>query len=130
MYRKRGWHRITPAGVSEFLMLDREFPRAIRFCLSQAEQSLHQITGTPTGTWQNSAERALGRLRSELDYLLIDEVIEQGMHEFLDHLQVQMNQVGQEIFQTFFALEPILTGQTQTQFSQVQTMQSQMQMRG
>lgn len=120
MYRKRGWHRITPAGVSEFLLLDREFPRATRFCLSQAQKSLHHITGTPAGTWQNSAERALGRVRSELDYLVIDEVIEQGVHEFLDHLQVQINQVGEEMFQTFFAMEPVPTPQRQIQ-SQIQT---------
>lgn len=104
MYRKRRKHRITPIGVVEFLILDREFPRAMRFCLLQAERSLHQITGTPAGTWSNPAERALGRLRSELDYLVAEEVIQMGLHEFLDSLQQQMNDVGEQIFETFFAL--------------------------
>ncbi len=104
MYRKRRKHRITPIGVVEFLILDREFPRAMRFCLLQAERSLHQITGTPAGTWSNPAERALGRLRSELDYLVAEEVIHVGLHEFLDSLQEQMNDVGEQIFETFFAL--------------------------
>ncbi|WP_448571599.1 alpha-E domain-containing protein [Trichothermofontia sp.] len=104
MYRKRRKHRITPIGVVEFLILDREFPRAMRFCLLQAERSLHQITGTPAGTWSNPAERALGRLRSELDYLVAEEVIQVGLHEFLDSLQEQMNDVGEQIFETFFAL--------------------------
>ncbi len=104
MYRKRRKHRITPIGVVEFLVLDREFPRAMRFCLLQAERSLHQITGTPAGTWSNPAERALGRLRSELDYITAEEIIQTGLHEFLDNLQLQMNEVGQQIFETFFAL--------------------------
>lgn len=104
MYRKRRKHRITPLGVVEFLILDREFPRAMRFCLLQAERSLHQITGTPAGTWSNPAERALGRLRSELDYITAEEVIQTGLHEFLDNLQLQMNEVGEQIFETFFAL--------------------------
>jgi uncharacterized alpha-E superfamily protein len=107
MYRKCGQHRITPTGVAEFLILNREFPRSIQFCLLQAERSLHQITGTPTGTWKNPVERALGRLHSELDYLTIEEIIQIGLHEFLDHLQQQMNGVGDKIFETFFALEPI-----------------------
>lgn len=107
MYRKRCPHRITPKGVAEFLILDREFPRSIEFCLLQAEQSLRQITGTPAATWTNPAERALGRLRSELDYVTIEDIIKSGLHEFLDHLQQQMNGVGNEIFETFFALEPI-----------------------
>lgn len=107
MYRKRGQHRITPKEVAKFLILDREFPRSIQFCLIQTERSLHQITGTPTGTWQSPVERALGRLHSELDYLTIEEIIQIGLHEFLDHLQQQMNGVGDKIFETFFALEPI-----------------------
>ncbi|WP_448562700.1 alpha-E domain-containing protein [Trichothermofontia sp.] len=104
MYRKRRKHRITPIGVVEFLVLDREFPRAMQFCLIQAERSLHRITGTPAGTWSNPAERALGRLRSELDYTVAEEVIQAGLHEFLDRLQQQMNDVGEQIFETFFAL--------------------------
>jgi uncharacterized alpha-E superfamily protein len=107
MYRKRDRHRITPNGVAEFLILDVEFPRAIRFCISQAQNSLHHITGTPVGAWRNSAERSMGRLRSSLDFLVIEEIFERGMHEFLDDLQKQMNQVGEEIFKTFLALQPI-----------------------
>ncbi len=105
MYRKRGLHRITPKGVAEFLILDREFPRSVEFCLLQAEGSLRQITGTPVGTWRNPMERALGRLRSDLDYLTIEDIMQTGLHEFLDHLQSQMNGVGEKIFETFFTLE-------------------------
>lgn len=106
MYRK--WqHRINPTGIAEFLILDREFPRSIRFCTMQAERSLHQITSTPAGTWSNPAERALGRLRAELDYLTIEEVIQTGLHEFLDQLLEQINGVGNNIFETFFAAKPI-----------------------
>ncbi|MFY7805876.1 MAG: alpha-E domain-containing protein [Limnoraphis robusta] len=109
MYRKRQKrHQITPYGVVEFLILDREFPRSIQYCFLHAEQSLHQITGTHSGTWHNPAERELGRLRSELDYLSIDEITEIGLHEFLDNLQRRINLIGDKMFETFFALEPIL----------------------
>lgn len=116
MYRKQGQHRITPTGVAEFLILDRHFPRSIRFCLLQAERSLHQITGMPLGTWKTPAERALGRSRSELDYLTIEEIMQMGLHEFLvENLQRQINEVGDKMFQTFFALKPIAQHQSQSQ---------------
>jgi uncharacterized alpha-E superfamily protein len=105
MYRKTGQHRITPTQVAEFLILNREFPRSIQFCLLQAERSIYQIAGTPSGTWTNPLERTLGQLRSELDYLTIEEIIQSGLHEFLDHLQQRLNDVGDKIFQTFFTLE-------------------------
>jgi uncharacterized alpha-E superfamily protein len=30
-----------------------------------------------------------------------------GLHEFLDNLQIQINSVGESIFETFFALQPL-----------------------
>ncbi|GAB4555779.1 MAG: alpha-E domain-containing protein [Pleurocapsa sp.] len=104
MYRKCQ-HSINPSGVAEFLILDRNFPRSIHFCLWQAEKCLHEITNTPTGTWCNSAEKSLGKLCSQLGYLTIDEIVQSGLHEFLDKMQNSINQVGNEIYTTFFALD-------------------------
>lgn len=106
MYRKCQ-RRITPTGVAEFLILDRQFPRSIHFCLSQAEQSLHQITSTPVGTWCNSAERALGRVCAQLGYLTIEDVVDTGLHEFLNQMQIEINGIGNQISTTFSAVEPV-----------------------
>jgi uncharacterized alpha-E superfamily protein len=106
MYRKCQ-RRIAPQDVAKFLILDPEFPRSIRFCLLQVERSLREISGTPSRTWNNPAERTLGKLRAELDFITIEEIIQIGLHEFLDALQTQLNLVGDKIFETFFALEPI-----------------------
>jgi uncharacterized alpha-E superfamily protein len=105
MYRKQGQHRITPQEVAEFLLLNMEFPRSVRHCLLRAERSLHHITGTPLGSWRTPVERAMGRLRSDLDYITIDDIVQRGLHEFLDDLQSQMNHIDSTIFETFFALE-------------------------
>ena len=69
--------------------------------------SLHAISGTPSGTFSNHAERRLGRLVSELAYTQISEVISGGLHEFLDSLQRKMNYVDDAVFETFFALRPV-----------------------
>lgn len=107
MYRKRGQHRIEPTEIAAFLILDQEFPRSVRSCITRAEQSLHHITDTPVGTWRTPVERVLGRLRTDLDYLTIEDIVHTGLHEFLDGLQSRMNDVGEKIFETFFALEPL-----------------------
>jgi uncharacterized alpha-E superfamily protein len=106
MYRKR-FGRIVPADVADFLILDREFPRAIHFCLIKAEESLLAITGGERGRFRTVAEKQLGRLRAELDYTHITEIIDQGLHEFIDGFQLQLNHVGTAIHETFFALRPV-----------------------
>ena len=103
MFRKRHG-QITPERVVGFLVLDRFFPRAIMHCIDAANEGLHAITGSPEGTFWNSAEKHLGQLRSELAYLNVDEIISIGLHEFLDSLQIKINQVGDAIHGTFFSV--------------------------
>jgi uncharacterized alpha-E superfamily protein len=109
MYRKRHG-RIAPDRIVDFLLLDLEFPRAVHSCLVKAEESLHAISGTPVGTFRNSAEQRLGQLRSELGYTRVDDILADGLHEFLDGLQVKLNAVGDAIYETFFALRPAGAG--------------------
>jgi uncharacterized alpha-E superfamily protein len=106
MYR-RGRGRITPVDVVDFLLLDREFPRAIRFCLGRAEEALRAITGTAQSMYRNEAERRLGQLRAELDYAQVQEIIGGGLHQFLDEFQDKLNAVGTAMTESFFAPRPI-----------------------
>jgi uncharacterized alpha-E superfamily protein len=106
MYRKR-FQQISPDRIVDFLVLDREFPRAIRYCVISAQASIHTITGTPIGTFSNSAEQQLGRLCAELNYIQVREIIKRGLHEFLDNTQVRLNLVGDAVQNSFFALQPV-----------------------
>jgi uncharacterized alpha-E superfamily protein len=102
MYRKRHG-RIAPKSIVEFLLLDAEFPRAIRFCLDSARDSLHAITGTPVGTYRKAPEKLLGQLCSDLAYVNVDDAIADGLHEYLDTLQTKMNLVSGGIYETLLA---------------------------
>jgi uncharacterized alpha-E superfamily protein len=106
MYRKSR-HRISPQDVARFLIFERDFPRSIQFCLIQAEKSLFHITGGSPGRWGNDAERQLGKLRSQIDFITIEEIMQQGLHEFLDETEVQINQVSESIFQKFFDIQAV-----------------------
>lgn len=98
---------ITPANVVRFLVLDLDFPRSLTFCLNYADDALHAIIGHHTSPTTHEATRQLGRLRSQLRYGEADEIIEQGLHEFLDHFQGHLNQVGSTIDEAFFQTAPV-----------------------
>ena len=101
MYRQI-WHVTSPEAVSAFLLLDRNFPRSILRCVRRAQESLHSISGAPLGSFESEGERLLGRLRSELDYAKMDEIMEQGLHQYIDALQGQLNEAGAAIQSQFF----------------------------
>lgn len=107
MYRK-AHHLITPRNVARFLIFDDQFPRSIRHCVAKAQIALHRITGSPIGSAGNLAEKKIGRIKADLDYTDIDEVIQQGMHEYLDQLQTRLNDMDQALGTTFFNLRPMI----------------------
>jgi uncharacterized alpha-E superfamily protein len=102
MYR-RTFHRIVPTRVVEFLVFDRDFPRSMRYCVSRAENSLHRITGTPPDVISTRAEQELGRVRADLEFAQVDEIMRKGLHEFLDDFQDRLNSAGEAISASFFA---------------------------
>jgi uncharacterized alpha-E superfamily protein len=100
MYRKK-WGRITPGGVVEFLLLDEDFPRSLRYCIHTASQSLHAITGTTVGSFRCPSEQLMGQLSAELDFTTVKEIIGHGLHEYLDGLQARMNAVDSSLRDDF-----------------------------
>jgi len=89
------------------LLLDVKFPRSVRYCLSKGERSLHAITGAQIGSWSNGAERELGKLNAELQYADTREILNRGLHEYIDDLQQRLNYVGNSVHDTFFAMKPV-----------------------
>lgn len=102
MYRKR-YGRISPARIVEFLLLDIDFPRAVRFCLVRADQSLHAITGAPMGSYSCASEQRMGQVRSDLDFANARTILREGLHEFSDALQTKMNAIDELVYRDFFA---------------------------
>jgi uncharacterized alpha-E superfamily protein len=101
MYRKK-YGRISPRNIVDFLITDREFPRAIRHCIESAEASLHVVTGTPAVAFRRLSEESMYALAAEVSSIDVNEIIRKGLHEYLDALQTKMNAVGESLQRDFF----------------------------
>ncbi len=99
---RRSYGNISPSGLVDFLVLDTRFPRSIYFCLTEAENCLHKISGNSEKGFSNKAEKVMGELRSQLEYDDISDVVQHGLHEYLDNLQIKLNHISDEIFDCFF----------------------------
>ena len=105
MYRKKHG-RISPRGIVEFLVTDPEFPRSIRYAVTGADNCIHSITGKPHGSQECRSAQLFDLLRAELDGLLVDDILQSGLHEYLDKLQLQMNAIGVSLAGDFFVATP------------------------
>jgi len=103
MYR-RVRNSVQHIHVVEFLILNREFPRSIYSCLYRAEQSLRQILKNETGACQGYRQTAA--LCQRLSAISISEIINAGLHEFLDDIQSRIIEINNSITADFFAAWP------------------------
>lgn len=102
-YLRSHHDRIDPVSVVRYLVLDADFPRAVRFSVARCRESLHAIAGGDDDEFSSEAERRLGRLDSDLRYLDVDEIFERGLPTFLTGVQDACGRIGDEIHHAYFA---------------------------
>lgn len=112
-YRRVAKGELTQRRVVNYLLLDREFPRAVLFCVNRALLALDMIGGERPSTISSSNEpenplRTLGRLRAGLEYLDINRVLGDELDPYLNKLLIEMNSVGHDIARTYFNTRVIL----------------------
>ena len=100
VYRMK-YGKLDYRDIIQLLLFDREFPRAVFFCLLESNHSLHAISGTSVGAFNNTAEKEIGKLLSQLSFNDVHDVISYGLHEYLDDFQVKLNLLSSEIFNCF-----------------------------
>lgn len=98
--------RVTPAQVAGFLLLNRRFPRSVYLCIRQAEMLLAELKTRYTLRSGSEAAEVLDGLRALLSTLTITEILNQGLHEFLDLMQVRLIAVSGHLSYAFFGREP------------------------
>ena len=98
---------IVALKVTDFLVLSRSFPRSLRFCLRQIDENLRALTNTGPGLFSNDAEKLAGRLRSEVIYTTASEIFSEGLHEFLDRIQMRIIEIHNAIVGQYLALPQI-----------------------
>lgn len=101
----------TERGAAEFLLLDRLFPRSVVFALSRAEQCLDNLesAGQRAG-FQNEAQRLLGRMRAELEYRSLNDVMADLPTE-MERLQRTCAMATEAVTRRYFAGAEALTWQ-------------------
>lgn len=92
---------LTPHSVADFLLLNGAFPRSTLLCVRLAEWNLDQLRHRYGLRVRAPAER-LEELRAGLEERTIDQIINGGLHEFLDWVQRMLIAAAGEIGTAFF----------------------------
>ena len=105
-YRRLHTASTTPARVAGFLLLNQAFPRSVHHCVRETGRLLGEMKSRYALRGANDAEEELDRLRAVLGTLTITAILSEGLHEFLDLVQRQLNAVTGDLSLAFFGYTP------------------------
>jgi len=102
MFRQSRQQAIAPEAVASFLLLDPIFPRSVRYCLERISDTLRIIRSSAVPGPPDDLECLAGLMLARWSFTRIDELIAHGLHEAIDHLQQDLNQLHDLIEARYF----------------------------
>jgi uncharacterized alpha-E superfamily protein len=100
-YCKAYTAEIRPVQVAEFLLLDPDFPHSVRFSVDRVETALQTIADL-TDRKAGMPARIAGRLRAQLSFTPIDEILAAGAPQFLRSVCLECARLHAAIRQIYF----------------------------
>ena len=97
VYRKVYRNVIRPEKVAELLILRPDMPRSLAAC---TQEMLSNLTMVANGQSSETLRRA-GRLRADLQYGRIDEILATGLHAYLTQFLERVSTIGVGISRDF-----------------------------
>jgi uncharacterized alpha-E superfamily protein len=93
---------MTPGLVAGFLLLNHSFPRSVVLCVSQIETYLTLLSSGYGLRGAYAAQERLDELRAALQDQPIDMILQRGLHEFMDYVQLQFTFVHNAVAHAFW----------------------------
>jgi uncharacterized alpha-E superfamily protein len=97
VYRKVYRNVIRPDKVAELLILRPDMPRSLACCMNSVVDNLAMVANEQSG----ETRRRAGRLRSDLQFGRIDEILATGLHAYLTQFLDRVNDIGAGISRDF-----------------------------
>jgi uncharacterized alpha-E superfamily protein len=97
IYRKVYRNVITPERVAELLMLRPDMPRSLHASMNAVVENLNLVANAQSQDTQRSA----GKLRADLQFGRIDEILATGLHAYLTQFLDRINALGAKISRDF-----------------------------
>lgn len=93
---------VRARSILEFLLLNEEFPRSLRFSTAQIEAHLSKLSRLAQSA-HVGPERLAGRLNARLQYADMSEIERDGSHVFLESVLRECGEIHRGVYDAFVA---------------------------
>ncbi len=92
---------LTQPQILEFLLLNKEFPHAVRYSVDQLRWALQALQQESGRLAAEELSRVAGRLQASLNFVEISEVMAQGVGEYLQNISQQCRRVHSLLYRDY-----------------------------
>lgn len=96
---------IRPLQVLDFLCLNAEFPRSLRFGADRISECLRALSRLSGRTQPARVERLAGLLRASLQYVEIEELVDGDILQTLEHVRRQSRLIHHATYQSYISYQ-------------------------
>lgn len=96
MYRQQVRLRVRGPDVLGFLLQDPLFPRTVYHCLGEVEACLRRLPRN------DALLQGMATLKRQVTEAKVPELAREGLHQFMDELQIGLGQIHEQIAATYF----------------------------
>lgn len=108
-YRQKMQSTVVGQEVVSFLLQDKEFPRAIGFCLDDVGEQLQSLSHNV------EVLRAVDRVKKVITNVVISKLLQRGLLDFIDELQISIADIHDALSDTWFRPAEFLKTSSQRQ---------------
>jgi uncharacterized alpha-E superfamily protein len=92
---------LAPERILEFLLLNRDFPHAIRYCVDGIRHAVESVARTGGRRAPDELTSMIGRLHGQLSYTNIAEILAGDPHAFLHAIREQCMRIHELIYRHY-----------------------------
>ena len=92
---------LAPDRILEFLLLNRDFPHAIRYCVDSVRTAIQSIQHTGGRRSPDELTASIGRLHAMLGYTTIREIVDGDPAKFLHNIRQQCMAIHELIYRYY-----------------------------
>jgi uncharacterized alpha-E superfamily protein len=97
IYRRGYRGSVAPSSVADLLITRADMPRSLNACMIEVESMLDKLANQHS----KETQRLAGQLSAQLRYADIEEILEEGLHPFLEKFQERIYDLGMRISHDF-----------------------------
>jgi hypothetical protein len=96
--------KVVPLHIAEFMIQNPVFPRSIKFCLEGIDKNVMRVSSGDSKETVNIAHESVLRALKKIDSTTMSLVFKDGFHEYIDQIQIHLNEIGESIHERFFRI--------------------------